>query len=61
MARRMNCNEFVSFEKGLSDEKAAEESGAGADRNCPIPPGVYYLLSETSVLLLSEKSCSKLQ
>ncbi|MBW7956249.1 MAG: hypothetical protein H3C68_00020 [Deltaproteobacteria bacterium] len=61
MARRMNFNEFVSFEKGLSEEKAAEETASGADGNPPIPPGVYYLLSETSVLLLSEKSCSKPQ
>lgn len=62
MARRMNLNEFVSFEEGLSREKTALEAlDSGSDKSCPIPPGVYYLLDEFSVLLLSEKGCSRPQ
>ncbi|HEY4706094.1 MAG TPA: hypothetical protein VII64_01450 [Thermodesulfobacteriota bacterium] len=60
MARRMDLNEFVSFEEGLSSEKAALDA-PGGDTTGLIPPGVYYVLSDTSVLLLSEKSCNSLQ
>jgi len=62
MARRMDLDEFVSFEEGLSDQKAALDAPeAGGDTTGLIPPGVYYILSDTSVLLLSEKSCNSLQ
>lgn len=63
MARRMDLDEFVSFEEGLSDEKKAalDAPEEGGDTTGLIPPGVYYVLSDTSVLLLSEKSCNSLQ
>ncbi|HBG47402.1 MAG TPA: hypothetical protein DDW94_10515 [Deltaproteobacteria bacterium] len=59
MARKMNLNEFVSFEEGLSSQKAAlEEQVGGAEGPSPIPQGVYYVVSDARVLLLSVKSCS---
>ena len=61
MARRMDLNEFVSFEEGLSEREGGSRRAEGGDTTGLIPPGVYYVLSDTSVLLLSEKSCNSLQ
>lgn len=54
MATKMACEEFFRGEDADLEEAASGRPGA-------IPPGVYYLVDDSRVLLLTEKVCKRSQ
>lgn len=59
MAKKMD---FVDFVSDLPDEEGdAPETGLSADQEESIPPGVYYRVDSSKVVLVKDKGCQKKQ
>lgn len=59
MAKKMD---FVDFVSDLPDEEGdAPEENLSADQGESIPPGVYYRVDSSKVVLVKDKGCQKKQ
>lgn len=59
MAKKMDFVEFVS---DLPDEEGdAPENGLASELSGPIPPGVYYRVDASKVVLVKNEGCKKKQ
>lgn len=59
MAKKMDFVEFVS---DLPDEEGdAPEANLASELQGPIPPGVYYRVNGSKIVLLKDEGCKKKQ
>lgn len=66
MARRMDFEEYISFEQALMEDgqkewEAAPVSHKTVSGEDDLPPGVYFLVDNSFIMLLKGKVCKTTQ
>lgn len=61
MARKMDFVEFASDLPDNEGDQTEDSNLSSSGLNEPIPPGVYFKVSASKVVMLKDKGCKKQQ